>query len=226
MRPIENYISPPQLFPEDSTLRAPYLPLPAFDHPNGKVIGKVIAELTPCPPQSGASACAIPQAWYLQLAGGHRVELHHEMVGYDREALVSYKPTLFNKGTAWSNIEYDGGAFWTRTAAADVSNYESLATWPQNFETWCSQPAKCSPLSATMRKELARVAAGEFELRSIGQQAYEIKGIVTYGGRRYYKLALAASEAGSPKPALPKKGYIPTRARNGRHTGDFSPKGC
>ena len=224
-RPIESYISPPQLFPQESTLRAPYVPMRVFDRPDGKVTGHIVAELAPCPPPEG-DVCAVPQAWHVALADGRRVELHHEMVGYDQDGLISYKPTIFKKGSAWSHIEYQGGAFWIRTAAKDVSNYESLAAWAEDLDTWCSRPGECAPLSAAMRKELGRVAAGEFELQSISQQAYQINGIVKHGGRRYYKVLLSEADAGSRRPALPKKGYIPTRRKNGAHVGHFSPKGC
>ena len=153
-RPIESYVPPPQLFPEEATLRAPYVPMRVFDRPDGKVTGKVVADLTPCPPPAGERVCAVPHAWHVELADGRRVELHHEMVGYDQEALISYTPTIFRKGSAWSHIEYQGGSFWLRTAAKDVSNYEALASWPENIETWCTRPGQCTDLSPAMRKEL------------------------------------------------------------------------
>lgn len=225
-RPIESYISPAQLFPQEMALRAPYAPMRVFDRPDGKVTGKVVAELTPCPPPAGEQVCVVPQAWHLELADGRRVELHHEMVGYDQDAFISYQPTIFKKGAAWSRIEYQGGAFWMRTAAKDVSNYEALAAWAEDLDTWCARPGECGPLSPAMRKELARVAAGEFQLQSISQQAYQITGIVKHGGRRYYKVSLSKADAGSRGPALPKTGYIPTRRKDGAHAGHFSPKGC
>jgi hypothetical protein len=226
VRPIESYVSPPQLFPEEMALRAPYVPMRVFDRPEGKAIGLVVAELTPCPPPAGDQLCAIPQAWHVELANGRRVELHHEMVGYDQDALVSYRPTIFKKGLAWSHIEFEGGAFWIRTAAKDVSNYEAHASWAENIDTWCKRPGQCADLSPAMRKELERVAAGEFKLQSISQQAYQIDGIVKHGGRRYYKVSLSEADAGSRRPALPKTGYIPTRRKDGTHVGQFSPKGC
>lgn len=225
-RAIESYISPPQLFPQEMALRAPYVPMRVFDRPDGQVSGNIVAELTPCPQPKGDQVCGVPNAWHVELSGGRRVELQHEMVGYDQEALISYQPTIFKKGVAWSHIEYDGGTFWIRTAARDVGSYESHAAWAEDIDTWCPQPGRCAPLSAAMRKELKRVAAGDFQLQSISQQAYQINGIVKHGGRRYYKVFLSESEAGSRRPALPKTGYIPTRRKDGSHVGHFSPKGC
>ena len=225
-RPIESYISPAKLFPQEMAPRAPYVPMRVFDRPDGKVTGNVVAELTPCPPPKGEQVCAVPHAWHVELANGRRVELHHEMVGYDQNAFISYRSTIFRKGAAWSQIDFQGGSFWMRTAAKDVSNHESLAAWAEDLDIWCSRPGECAPLSVAMRKELGRVAAGDFKLQSINQQAYQINRVVKHGGRRYYEVFLSESEAESRRPTLPKKGYIPTRRKNGTHTGHFSPKGC
>lgn len=224
-RPIEAFISPPQLFPSEGSLRAPYAPLPAFDRPSGKQIGQVVADLSPCPAGDDGYACGAPRAWHLALANGRRIELYHQMVGYDQESLVTYQPVLRKSGKAWSQIEYDGGKFWVQTRSSETDDYESLANWAEDLDTWCSRPGKCAPLSAAMRKEIGRVVAAEYELDSIGNQPYRIDGIVKQGGRRYYKVTLYETSHG-PRPALPKAGYVPTRRKDGGHVGQFSPKGC
>lgn len=224
-RPIEAFISPPQLFPAEGSLRAPYAPLPAFDRPSGKLIGQVVADLSPCPAGDDGYACGAPRAWYLELADGRRVELYHQMVGYDQESLVTHRPVRRQSNEAWSQVEYDGGKFWVKTATTETDDYESLANWAENLDTWCSRPGQCAPLSASMRKEIERTVAGQYELASISQQPYRIDGIVRQGGRRYYKVTLYESVRG-PRPALPKSGYVPTRREDGSHVGQFSPKGC
>lgn len=224
-RPIEAFISPPQLFPAEGSPRAPYTPLPAFDRPSGKPIGQVVADLSPCPAGDDGYACGAPRAWYLKLPDGRRIELFHDMVGYDQESLVTYRPVRRQSNKAWSQVEYAGGKFWVQTPSNETQDYESLASWPGNLETWCSRPDKCTPLAAAMRKEIERALAGEFKLESIGDQPYRIDGIVTRGGRRYYKVTLNKTVSG-PRPALPKSGYIPTRRKDGSHVGQFSPKGC
>jgi hypothetical protein len=224
-RPIEAFISPPQLFPGEGSPRAPYAPLTAFDRPSGKPVGQVVADLSPCPAGDDGYACGAPRAWYLQLTGGPRVELFHEMVGYEQESLVTYQPVRRHSNKAWSQIEYDGGKFWVQTPSDETLDYESLASWPGNLDTWCSQPGKCTPLKSAMRAEIERALAGEFNLESIGNQPYHIDGIVKQGGRRYYKVTLEKSRSG-PRPALPEAGYIPTRRKDGSHVGQFSPKGC
>ncbi|SEN11557.1 hypothetical protein SAMN05428959_101260 [Duganella sp. CF517] len=224
-RPVEAFISPPQLFPSEGSPRAPYAPLPAFDRPSGKTIGQVVADLSPCPAGDDGYACGAPRAWYLKLAGGRRIELYHQMVGYDQESLVTYRPVLRLSGKAWSEVEYEDGKFWIQTPSRETDDYESLANWAEDLDTWCSHPGKCAALPTTMRKEIERVVAGKYELESISQQPYRIDGIVKQGSRRYYKVTLYKPVRGAG-PALPKAGYIPTRRKDGSHVGQFSPKGC
>jgi hypothetical protein len=225
-RPVENYISPPQLFPEEGTARAPYVPLPAYDRPDGKLIGQITAKLTPCAPLKPPEECDQPPSWNLELRDGRRIELHHEMVGYDQEALVSYEPARIAAGKAWTHIAYDGGAFWTVTDAKDVSNHEAIATWIQDFDTWCSQPGKCAPVTPAMRTEIDLMRNGGYALTALGNETYRIDGVAHHGGRRYYKVSIVESEPGKPQPQLPKTGYIPTRGKDGAHVGLFYPKGC
>ncbi|MYM24928.1 hypothetical protein GTP46_20050 [Duganella sp. FT135W] len=225
-RPIENFVSPPQLFPEEGTPRAPYVPLPAYDRPGGKVIGQVTANLTPCAPLKENEECDIAPSWHLERRDGTRVELAHDMVGYEQEALLSYQPARIENGKAWAYIEADGGGFWTNTLVQEVINYEARATWVLDFDSWCSQPGKCAPLSAAMRKELDRMLAGEYNLEHLSSETYAIEGIIQQGGKRYYKVKQVDTQAGSVQPQLPKIGWIPTRRRDGTHTGVFYPKGC
>ncbi|MRW88619.1 hypothetical protein GJ699_01310 [Duganella sp. FT80W] len=225
-RPIEHFISPPQLFPEEGADRAPYQPFPAYDGPNGKQIGQVVANLNPCAPDKPREQCEQPFSWHLALSNGQKFELPHDMVGYEQEAFVSYQPVRIRAGKAWSRIEYDGGAFWIRTEPEDIINREKRSTDIERFDTWCSLPGKCAPVTAAMRKEIDKVMAGEYAILGAGLQTYSIEGVVTRNGKRYYQVKLAEVEAGKPAPRLPKTGYIPTRDKNGQHVGQFSPKGC
>ena len=223
---VEAYVSPPQLFPSEGSPRAPYAPLDAFDHPSGRIIGQVVADLAPCPAGDDGYACGAPRAWHIKLKDGRRLELHHEMVGYDQESLVTYRPPVRASNKVWSQIDYEGGKFWVQTLPGETSDHESLATWAEDMDTWCPNPGQCAPLTPSMRAEIARVVKGEYQLASVSQQPYHIDGIVKRGGKRYYKVSLYESDKGMPRPALPKTGYIPTRRKDGSHVGQFSPKGC
>lgn len=224
-RPIENFISPPQLFASGGAPRAPYAPWPVFDRPAGKAIGRVTADLEPCPAAGPSDPCGYPRAWWFERSDGRRFALHTDEVSYEQPALVSYRAALRKGNTSWSHIEYDGGAFWIRTPNADVSSFESLAYWIEDIETWCPQPGQCQPVPDAMRKEIGRVKAGEVEL-GCGDVIYDIHGVVRHGARRYYKVDLIEATPGTPALNLPKTGYIPTRRHNGEHAGAFYARGC
>lgn len=225
-RPIEHYISPPQLFPMEGQPRAPYLPFAAYDGPDGKIIGRVIANLQPCGPQTPLEECYKPFTWRLSLPDGTEIELPHDMVDYEQEAFVSYQPARIAAGKAWSKVEYEDGAFWIRTEADDIINYEERAAWVQDFDTWCDMPGKCAPVSPAMCKEIDKVVAGGYASLFPAPAPYEIEGVVTRNGKRYYQVKRTEVEPGTPEPRLPKTGYIPTRRKDGQHVGQFSPKGC
>jgi hypothetical protein len=224
--PIENFISPPQLFPSEGGLRAPYAPLAAFDRVAGKVIGHVKADLLPCPPREGETVCGIPISWYLELLDGRRADLTTDEVSYEQGALVSYQAATVIPPWAWSEVESPAGRFWIRTPVKDVSAFETHATQVHDFDVWCSRPGQCAPVSAAMKQEIGRMMAGQFQLRSCGEQTYEIHGLVKQGSRHYYKVTRTEVEAGTPQPGLPLTGYIPTRRNNGSHAGIFFSRGC
>ena len=225
-RPIENFISPPRLFPSEGALRAAYAPLPAFDRISGKVMGEIRADLSPCPPLQGETACGIPIRWYLNMRDGRRLALDTAEVSYEQAALVSYTRAVLKGGWAWSNVEFQGGNFWVRTKIEDVTGFEKLAYAIHDFEVWCSRPGECAPVSKDMQKELNRMMAGQFQLSSCGNQTYAIHGLVKQGGRRYYKVSRTEVEEGTAQPKLPMTGYIPTRRKNGTHVGMFWSRGC
>lgn len=225
-RPVENFVSPPQLFPAEGRKRAPYQPLLAYDRPFGTVAGEVRAELNACPAARDEPECGVPQWWYVKLNNGARAGLDTAQVQGDQRALLSYQPARRGAGMAWSRIAYPGGAFWIRTDGKDFTSFESRATYVERLERWCSRPGRCGPVPAAMRQEIARILAGEYELAAPAPHPYDIAGIVTVGGRRYYKLKRTESVEGKPQPAIPATGYIPTRHGDGSHAGDFSPNGC
>ncbi|MGV7206476.1 hypothetical protein ACLB1G_01310 [Oxalobacteraceae bacterium A2-2] len=225
-RPVENFVSPPQLFPAEGKKRATYQPLLAYDRPFGTVAGEVRAELSACPAAQDEPECGVPLSWHVDLNNGAHAELETAQVEGDQRALLSYQPARRAAGMAWSRISYPGGAFWIRTDGKDVSSFESRANYVEQLDSWCSRPGRCGPVPAAMRKEIARIMAGDYELATPAPHPYDIAGIVTVGGKRYYKLKRTEAVEGKPQPAIPATGYIPTRHRDGSHAGDFSPNGC
>lgn len=225
-RPIENFISPAQLFPSEGGLRAPYAPLPAFDRVEGKVIGHITATLTSCPPTDGAPECGVAQAWHIVLNGGRPVDLYTDEVSYEQGALVSYQPAVLTKDAAWSKVEFEGGSVWIRSKIKEVVNFETRASAIHEFDTWCTSPGVCKPIDAAMRKELERMMAGEFKLQACGERTYQIQQLVKRAGGRYYKVTLTDVVEGTPRPKLPQEGYIPTRRKDGTHVGLFWSRGC
>jgi len=224
-RAIEYFISPAQLFPSEGAWEAPYAPMPVFDRPFGKRIGQVSASFEPCI-ESSPSDCTYASGWTLERDGGARYPLRTEEVGYAEPALVTYRAPLKDGTMRWSEVQYDGGAFWMHTPATDVTEYESLATWIEDIETWCDRPGTCRPATAAMRADIARVKSGEITLQSCGGVLYEIEGIVHHRGKRYYKVKLYEIEPGSPPLHLPRAGYIPTRRANGAHASTYYARGC
>lgn len=224
-RPVENFISPPPLFASEGTPRAPYAPWPVFDRPDGKAIGRVSADLEPCPAAGPSDPCGYPRAWWFERSDGRRFELTTGEVSYEQPALLSYRAAMRRGSMSWSHIEYEGGAFWIRTDTADVRNFESLAYWIEDIEIWCTRPGACRPVSAATRHEIGRVKAGEVSL-GCGIEMYRILGIVHRGARRYYQVELIEAQPGEPSLHLPKAGYIPTRRRNGEHAGAYYSRGC
>lgn len=168
----------------------------------------------------------MPPVWHLDLDGGRQLELTHEMVGYEQEAFVAYQAARIEGGMAWSRITYDGGAFWLRTRAAELIDREGRSTGIGDFDTWCGRPGQCAPVTPAMRAEIDKLMNGSYTIIGVGPQTYHIEGIVRRGGKHYYRVRLMETEAGTPAPRLPPSGYIPTRRRDGTHTGQFSPKGC
>lgn len=234
-RPIVSFISPPHLFPTEGQSFARrngqsgtenYRPLPAYDKPDGTVIGDVRMANVQCVGKEEAPGCSARFGWYLQTAAGARFRLPVDDYEYNTGALVSYEASVPKGALTWSRIQYAKGAFWVGTSARDVVGYESKATQADNFDQWCDAPGKCAPLNRQMQDELARVRDGKYALDTCYDNAYTIEALVGAPGQQYYRVKLVDSQSGKPRPKLPKTGFIPVRTRSGAHTGSFSSVGC
>lgn len=234
-RPIVSYISPPHLFPTEGQSferrngqsgADSYRPLPAYDKPDGAIIGEVRMANVQCVGKEETPGCSARFGWYLQTAAGARFRLPVDDYEYNTGALVSYEASLAKGAATWSRIQYAKGAFWVSTAARDVVAYESKATQADNFDQWCDAPGKCAPVSRQMQDELARVRDGKYALDTCYDNAYTIEALVSAQGQRYYRVKLVDSQSGKPRPKLPKTGFIPVRTHSGAHTGSFSSVGC
>lgn len=221
---IENFVVPPELFPGGELPGAHYSPIPAYDRPFGKRIGKVSVQ-TECTQKTDDGECWYPLQRLFERYDGRRFQLEQGEVDYEEPALVSYHRAVRNGDKAWSQVEYAGGAFWIETDATAVRNYESLTSWINDVETWCTEPGVCQPVNGAMRAQIDRVKAGEIQL-GCGDVIYNITGIVHHGASRYYKVELIEEHPAPPTLKLPKTGYIPTRRHNGEHASTFYSRGC
>jgi hypothetical protein len=233
--PVTAYISPGHLFPVEGTLfqergenltPSRYRPLPAHAGPGGARIGEVRLERPECvgPEQPPTCAGSVPQ-WRLHTEQGSHV-LEVAEYSYETLALVTRYPVVRRGARTWARIDSAGGAVWVAVPAASVFLHERLAHVVGDFDSWCRSPGQCAEVPPTIRAEVARVAAGAFELESCYPEAYEIQAVVATSGRRYYRVTRAPVRANSPAPALPREGYVPVRKRDGSHTGSFYPRGC
>jgi hypothetical protein len=55
---------------------------------------------------------------------------------------------------------------------------------------------------------------------------YEVQKVVTFEGKRYYEVKLQEIELGKIKLQIPRNGFVPTRNKNGTHSGIHEPQGC
>jgi hypothetical protein len=217
---IEAYIAPPLLFPEDGTypqgVARQYRPFPVHASPDGKLVGHVHTNYVKC----GAD-CPSPGAATLVKQDGSRHILKTEAWGYATSGLYTYEvPTVSGK-MAWSRILYDGGHFWIKTPKKDVHPYEPMVTHITQFDTICTKPGHCKPVSPAIRKQL-----DELVLSTCYGDPYGVQKIVTVEGQRYYQVVLEDVEPQKTPVTLPRKAFIPTRNKDGKHTGSFDPMGC
>lgn len=234
-KPIEAYVSPGHLFPMEGTVfmdrdeptkRVDYKALPAYADRGGQQIGEVRLARPDCVGQEQLRACAdVTPQWYLETARG-KYPLEVAEYSYETAGLVSLHPVAKSGAVSWSRIDYIGGHFWVRTSTSAVFEHERLAHAVGDFDTWCRAPGDCGPVPRDMAQEVAKVAAGKYELEGCYGEAYEVKEVVTTLSGRYYHVTRANVIAGHPVPNLPAAGFIPTRDRSGKHTGVFYSRGC
>lgn len=230
-RPVESFVAPSHLFPMEGTAfmdeagnPVAYAPLAAWDAPGGRRLGEVRLEQPGCVLKPDAKECAQGLRWHLQTSSGALHAVPTREFRYEGAGLVSYVPSVRLGKEVWSRIEYARGSFWVNTPA--VVPYESLATVITSFDLWCARPGQCAAPSKEMLAEVARVDNGEFRVAGCYSHAYLAEGIVTHGGKRYYRASLVEIEPGAKQPKLPRTGFVPVRRVDGTHTGDFYSRGC
>lgn len=203
-----------------------YRPLPAYDKPSGRVIGEIVLVNPHCVSQTPPADCEQGLAWELRLKSGRGIALPTAEYSYGTDALVARGKSIdAPNGMAWSPVTTSRGIFWVSTLKQEVHRFEELASFVEELDQWCTLPGKCAAPSPEMVRELERVRAGEVVLLSCNL-GYNITGIVTREGERYYRLERPDLDAGSAPTSLPKVGFTPVRTKAGAHSGAFSPRGC
>ncbi len=217
--PVEAFVSLPSLFPRDGVFAPdgthPYRPYPAFASPDGVQIGHVESSFGAC-----KADCDVANA-YLVTPAGKRHALSLDYMRDDTHALLTYEPPVVACAMAWSKIRFANGAFWIKTLRHDLHRFDDLATLVNHFDAICTRPGQCRPLPAPMRNQLDRLA-----IHGCVDLPYEIARVITFKGKRYYKLRLQKTDADAPLRKVPAINYIPTRNSDGNHTGMHEPHGC
>lgn len=217
---IEAYIAPPLLFPEDGAYpegaKRLYQPFPVHASPDGKLVGHVHTNYATC-----NAECEGHGATALVMLDGRRIALAPEQWGYATMGLVTFEPSIVKGKTAWSKVLYEGGQFWIKTQKKDIHPYEPMAQRVSDFDTICTRPGKCQDVTDAMRTQM-----GALPIQTCFPEAYNVTRIVTVDGQRYYQVQLEAFEPPKFKVTLPRKAYVPTRNKDGKHTGVFDPMGC
>ncbi|MQA40658.1 hypothetical protein [Rugamonas aquatica] len=230
---LVSYVSPAQLFPVEGDAfqsradgrAVSYSPLPAFDHPHGRVVGMVQITDPDCIRAKQMGDCAAQLRWELVARDGARQELRTEEYSYETLALPTYRSSLVGAGGVWSRLATKRGEFWILTSAAEVFSYERLATYIGRFDRWCATADKCRTVDRAMAAAIRR-----FEARPNPEQpstaAYQIVGRLKRGALHYYRVQLAPVSAGQSSYGLPRRGLVPVLNRDGNHAGYFYPRGC
>ena len=243
-KPIEAYVAPATLFRHDhgSNLARIYRPQAAYDRPGGKRVGQVTLANPQCaaPDIDSASGqyrqqCSEGLVYRFVDQNGKRFEVEIGEYGYEEPGLVTRSPVKRIGTRSWGQIAYAGGTFWVTVKSSDVHDYEAKSYLIGDFDTWCANPAACAPVSAAMRADIERLVpppgtASSSQrvvwLDSCFEAVYQISGRKTINGRRYYIVLRANLLEGAPKVDLPETGLIPTRNRDGSHSGYFFSRGC
>jgi hypothetical protein len=232
---IVSFVSPGHLFPvegtafhhrSDPTASETYRPLTAYDKVGGSRIGEVKMADPACVGASTEPRCDQGHAWDLELLDGSRRRLQVGEHSYETNGLLSYVPGIQGPGGVWSQIESSHGPFWVVTPPEEVIPFEQLVHVIERFDRWCESPGVCTPVSREMAAEVRKIDEGQFQLAGCYQHAYEVTGIVSAGGERYYQVSVSKVEEGSREPRLPKSSFIPVRNLDGSHTGTFYSRGC
>ena len=210
--PMEAWVAPPSIFPPDGVFpkggAKAYRPYQVHASPDGPALGQVETNYVKC----GAD-CEHPTATLVTLDGKRYPLVIDDWSGMSK-GLVSYDASIVNGNAMWSKIPYAKGEFWIKTAKKEVHVYEELVNFADHFDTVCTKPGVCQPVTPAMRKNMASLP-----FQGCVGYPYEVKKRVTVDGKRYYEVELQEVELGNIKLQIPRKGYVPTRNKDGSHTG-------
>lgn len=229
----EAIVSPASLFLGGDVLdrsggkRVRYRPVIAYDRPEGTPIGKVLTTKPECFRLSAMpESCAGAGAPFLVTKDGHQYALEADQWGYEEYGLRTNDPQVSRGKTTWSRIAYEGGAFWMPAARAEVRHRVDLNTVAGDFETFCTKPGICVPLTPKMQTELQLFKEGKIRVAGCYPEPYEIQKVVTAKGARFYQAKLTELLDDGSKLSLPTFTYIPTKNKDGSPTGTFYARGC
>ena len=151
--PMEAWVAPPSIFPPDGAFTKAgakaYQPYQVHASPDGPALGHVETSYLKC----GAD-CEDPQATLVTL-DGKRYRLTTDNWSGMSMGLVSYDASVISGNAAWSKIRHAKGEFWIKTPKKDVHPYEELVNFADHFDTVCTKPGACQPVTAAMRKNMA-----------------------------------------------------------------------
>jgi hypothetical protein len=216
---LEAYVSPPSIFPRDGKFppggAKAYKPFPAYASVDGALIGHVDTNYVKC-----GAECENVTA-NLVTTAGKRLPLAINLWDYATQGLQTYEAPTIVGNVAWSRIPHPKGEFWIKTPLAEIHPFEKLAMFADGFDTVCTKPGNCQPVTPAMRKHIK-----ELPFNGCFEYPYEVQKVVTFEGKRYYEVKLQEIELGKIKLQIPLKGFVPTRNKNGTHTGIHEPQGC
>ena len=214
---VEAYVAPPSLFPLEGDYQGkPPGVIQAYNADRTSSIGEITGRQN-----CKEGNCDI--VFELTLKGSHRrISVEVAEWNYETVGLVTYEPSIFSAGKAWSPLNTSVGKIWIQTDASDVHRFESLVSTVPNPLQWCSSPGQCSKTSQAFLNELDRVAA----LVTCYDNPYTVTSVVTHNRKRYYRLDLPKPLPFGVTTNLPTVGYVPVYNRDGMHTGTFFSRGC
>jgi hypothetical protein len=210
--PVEAWVAPPSIFPPDGNFpkggAKAYKPFPVHASPDGALVGHVDTNYVKC-----GNECENPSATFVTL-DGKRYPLAIESWYATTNGLIAYDVPTVTGNVAWTKIRFAKGEFWIKTPKKDVHPAEELSNYADNFDTVCTKLGNCQPVTAAMRKQIA-----ELPFQGCVSYPYEVRKVVTFEGKRYYEVEMQEIELGKIKLQIPRKGFVPTRNKDGSHTG-------